>query len=136
MKVPGSQRFPQAKPIRTLMRTTLFACVLAMSVAAAGCVGYESKTTTPTSPSGADTVASMMGSWQSTASAGIIPSPSTCTDFKWNPTEQTATSAKGSFSATCAGDLKVAGSAMGTLSGSTVTWSAAGTATTPTIPSC
>lgn len=118
------------------MRTTFFACALAVCVAAAGCVGYESKTTVPTGPSGHDTVASMMGNWQSTAGAGIIPSASSCTDFKWNPTEQTATSAKGSFSASCAGDLKVTGSAMGTLSGATVTWTAAANASTPAMPTC
>ena len=45
-----------------------------------------------------------MGSW---TSSSLIPSPSTCTDFKWNVSEQTADSAKGSFSATCANDLKL-----------------------------
>ena len=43
----------------------------------------------------------------------LIPSPSACGDFKWTVTEQTATTAKGSFSATCAGDLKLAGIAEG-----------------------
>jgi hypothetical protein len=123
------------------MKTILFACALAVCVAAAGCVGYQNKTTVPTGPTAAaDTVTSLMGNWQSISGAGIIPSPSSCTDFKWNPTELTATSAKGSFSANCAGDLKVSGTAMGTLNGTlnagTVTWSAAGTASTPTIPSC
>ena len=118
------------------MKNHIFACVLAVCAAASGCVGFENKTTV-TSPSDASsTVASMMGNWQSTAAAGIIPPASSCVDFKWNPTEQTATSAKGSFSATCAGDLKVAGSAMGTLTGSTITWSAAGNASTPAMASC
>jgi hypothetical protein len=76
-----------------------------------------------------------MGTWAS-ASASIIPAPSTCVDFKWNATEQTASTAKGSFSATCAGDLKVAGIAEGTLSGSIISWSAAGTAESPVIASC
>ena len=69
-----------------------------------------------------------MGSWAS-ASSSVIPAASTCVDFKWNATEQTATSAMGSFSATCAGGLKVAGTASGTLSGTTVAWGANGTAT-------
>jgi hypothetical protein len=51
-------------------------------------------------------------------------------------TEQTGTTAKGSFSATCAGDLKVSGHAEGTLNGSQIGWSAQGTATAPGLPSC
>jgi hypothetical protein len=46
------------------------------------------------------------------------------------------TAAMGSFSATCAGGLNVSGTAAGTLSGSTITWTAHGIATTPEIPSC
>jgi len=124
------------------MKNHIFACAIAVCVAAAGCVGFESKSTmtgptaSGTATAAANAVASLMGNWQSTSAAGIIPPASSCTDFKWNPTEQTATSAKGSFSATCAGDLKVQGSAMGMLNATTITWSAAGTATTPTIPSC
>ena len=75
-----------------------------------------------------------MGTWASASS--VIPAVSSCSDFKWNSTEQTATSAKGSFSATCAGDLKVAGTAQGTLSGTVITWSANGAAQAPQVPSC
>jgi hypothetical protein len=66
----------------------------------------------------------------------VVPSPSTCTDFKWNVTEQSANSARGSFSATCASDLKLSGTAQGTLSGSVVNWSAQGTASAAGLPSC
>ena len=72
-----------------------------------------------------------MGNW---TSSSLIPTPSTCADFKWNVTEQTATSARGSFSATCANDLKLTGTAQGTLSGSTIDWSAQGVATAPGVP--
>ena len=41
-------------------------------------------------------------------------------------TQQTGNTASGTFSATCTGDLKVAGTANGTLSGSIVTWNATG----------
>lgn len=115
------------------MKNYLFAFVVCVAVAASGCVGYENKTVT-TGPSSTG-VAALMGNWAS-ANASILPAPSTCTDFKWNPTEQTATTAKGSFSASCAGDLKVNGTASGTLSGTTVNWSANATATTPATPSC
>ncbi len=108
------------------MKNYIIASVLAVAVAAAaGCTSFEhtSTTTTPSSTG----VAGLMGSWASASS--VIPAASTCSNFKWNATEQTTTSAKGSFSATCAGNLTVAGTAQGTLSGSIITWSAEGDAT-------
>jgi hypothetical protein len=116
------------------MKNYILAIVVAISVAAAGCTSFE-HTSTTTSPSGT-AVAALMGNWASATASSVIPSPSTCTDFKWNATEQTATEAKGSFSATCAGDLKVAGTASGTLTGTTITWSANGTATVVGQPAC
>lgn len=104
-------------------------CTLAL--AAAGCFGYERKSTL-TGPS-ASGISALVGNW---SSSNIIPSANTCTDFKWNATEQTATSAKGSFSATCAGELKVNGNAEGTLNGGGISWSAAGKASAPGLPSC
>ncbi len=111
------------------MKNYVFASALALAVAAAGCAGFE-HTNTSTSPS-ATGVSALMGNWVSASS--VIPSASTCSDFKWNATERTATSAKGSFSATCAGGLKAAGTAQGTLSGAVITWSAEGDATTAGI---
>jgi hypothetical protein len=110
----------------------IFAC--AVAAAAAGCVGYETKTTTPSSPT-STTAEALAGTWKS-ASTNIIPSPSSCANFVWTPTQQSATAAVGAFSATCAGGLTVSGTAGGTLSGTTITWSANGIATTPEIPSC
>jgi hypothetical protein len=92
------------------MKNYAFAIVVAVALAAAGCVGFEHKSTVTAPTNGTATINALMGTWAS-ASSGVIPSPSTCVDFKWNPTEQSATSAKGSFSATCAGGLKVAGTA-------------------------
>jgi len=104
------------------------ACAVAMA-AVAGCVGYETKTTTPSSPTtAAPTVEALVGKWQSITTSPI-PSPSTCTNFVGSPTQQSATSASGSFSATCAGGLSVVGTASGTLSGTTITWQANGTTT-------
>ena len=114
------------------MKNYVFATLVCFAMAASGCVGYSNKTSV-TGPS--STVAALMGNWAS-ASANIIPAPSTCTDFKWNPTEQTATAAKGSFSANCAGDLKVSGTASGTLSGNTITWAANAVAAPPGQATC
>jgi hypothetical protein len=115
------------------MNKHLFACCFAAlaAVSLAGCFGFE-HTSTLTGPS-ASGVNALMGSW---TSASVVPSPSSCTDFKWNVTEQTETTAKGSLSAPCANDLKVAGTAEGTLSGSTIAWNAAGNATAPSLSSC
>jgi hypothetical protein len=110
----------------------LTAVVCVSALAATGCIGFEHKSTA-TGPSATGTNA-FMGSWSST---NIIPSPSACTDFKWDVTEQSGTSAKGNFSATCAGDLKLTGSAQGNLtSGTTLSWSATGNATAPGLTSC
>jgi hypothetical protein len=110
-----------------------FVFALTAAVALGACVEFDrSNSSSSTAPS-APGVSGLMGVW---TSANIIPSPSTCTDFKWNVTEKTSTSAKGSFSATCANNLKVSGTAQGTLSGSTITWSATGNASAPDLPAC
>ena len=103
----------------------------ALAFVSAACIGFEHKSTV-TGPSAAG-LNTLMGSWSSSA---VIPTPSTCTDFKWNVSEQTAVSAKGSFSATCANDLRLSGIAEGTLSGSTINWTAQGNASAPGLTSC
>ena len=115
------------------MRTYIIACALAVCVAAGACMSYESKTTS-TGPS-ASSIAALIGTWQS-ATANALPSPTSCTNFKWTPTQQTATSVTGSFSANCPGGLNVAGTASGTLNGTTVNWTANANASAPEIPTC
>lgn len=113
------------------MKNIFLTLTLAAAICSAGCFNFE-RTSNTTGPS--DTgVSALMGNW---ASVSGVPSPSSCSDFKWNVTEQTSTSAKGSFTATCPNDLKVAATAQGTLSGSTVNWSANGTATAADQSSC
>lgn len=107
----------------------LVAC-LALAAAGSGCIGFERESTVGPTSGG---LSSLMGSW---SSANLVPSPSSCADFKWNVTEQTSTSAKGTFTATCAGDLKLSGTAEGTLNDSRVNWTAQGTASAPGLPSC
>jgi hypothetical protein len=106
---------------------------LAVAASAAACIGFERKSTV-TGPSAVG-IGALMGSW---TSSSIIPSPTSCTDFKWNVTEQTTATAKGAFTATCANDLKVTGTAQGTIhpSGSPINWSAEGTAVAPGLSSC
>jgi hypothetical protein len=106
------------------------AVCLTVAASASGCFGYE-RGSTPTAPSG--TTASLLGSW---TSSNLVPTPTSCADFKWNITEQTGNTAKGSFSATCAGDLKLNGTAEGAINGSTITWSADATGSAPGLSSC
>ena len=123
-------RFPAEKNIMT---NRIAVALLSISaLVASGCIGYESGSNiTGPSASGAN---AFLGNWTST---NIIPSPTACTDFKWDVSEQTGTSAKGNFSATCAGELKLTGTAQGNLtSGTTLNWSATGNATAPGLPSC
>ena len=109
--------------------------VLFVSAAAAlttACFEF-STTTTPTPIS-----QTLGGSWATVLS---LPGPSgslqdACVNFQWAVTEFTGTSASGTFSATCLGTVQVAGSASGTLSGTTVTWSASATGTIPGLPPC
>jgi hypothetical protein len=112
--------------------TTIAACVVTVGavVLTSACLGYERKSTLGPSSTG---VSALLGNW---TSSNLIPSASTCTDFKWNVTQQTGNTASGTFSATCAGDLKVAGTANGTLSGSAVMWTAQATASVPNLPAC
>ena len=114
------------------MKKTSILAVLSLAAAlTTGCIGFERKSSL-TGPS-ASGISALSGNW---SSSNIIPSPNSCTDFKWNATEQTATTARGSFSATCAGDLRLTGTAQGTLSGAGVTWSAQGNATAPGLTTC
>jgi hypothetical protein len=109
---------------------TLTAIGLAALVAA-GCLGYERESTL--GPSSTGGIAALLGSW---TSANVVPQPGQCTDFRWDVTEQTSNSARGTFSASCAGDLRLNGNAEATLNGSLVTWSAQATATVAGLGNC
>jgi len=113
-----------------LKKLSLITAVCAIAAATSACLDFEHKSTLAPSSSG---LGALSGNWTSTS---IIPSPSACTDFTWNVTEHTETSASGAFSATCAGQLKLSGNAEGTLSGSIIEWKANGNATALGLASC
>ena len=115
------------------MKNRIIIALLSVSaVAASGCIGFERKSSL-TEPSAAGN-GTLMGTW---SSSNLIPSPESCTNFQWNVSEQTPTSAKGTFSATCAGDLKVSGSAQGAFTtGASIAWSGTANATAPGLTSC
>jgi hypothetical protein len=116
------------------MKKLSLTLVLSLAAASAACIGFERKSSL-TGPS-ASGVGALMGTWTSST---LIPSPSSCTNFRWTAQEQTSTSARGSFSATCAGDLQVSGTAEGNLttnSAAVIQWKATGTASAPGLNSC
>ncbi|MDQ3348613.1 MAG: hypothetical protein M3545_11675 [Acidobacteriota bacterium] len=99
---------------------------------AAACTGVERESSLTSPSAGGNN--SLMGNWTSST---LIPTPSTCTDFKWNVSEQTGTSARGAFTATCAGNLKLTGTAQGAFtSPAAIAWTADGNATAPGLTSC
>jgi hypothetical protein len=115
--------------MRNRILLVMFSIVGAVTAA---CTGFEHQNSL-TAPGIAGNN-SLLGNWTSST---IIPAPNTCTDFVWKVTEQNATSAKGSFSATCPGDLKVTGTAQGAFTSPvTIGWNAQGTATAPGLTSC
>lgn len=107
----------------------LFAVCVAAALTTA-CIEVTNKYTGPSAAS----LSGTSGTWQSVSSPSQLQNA--CTNFKWQITTSTATSASGTFSATCFGTLNVTGSAQGTLSGSTITWSATAVGTAGSILSC
>ena len=104
----------------------------AMALAASGCLQFEHESSLA-GPTQISDLKSLLGTW---SSASVLPSADSCTDFKWEVTEQNGASASGNFSATCPGGLKVSGRASGTQLGTVISWTATGTATAPNLPSC
>jgi hypothetical protein len=124
----GAER--RLRPHYLLMKKTFSIALTIFAASTAGCIGYERKSTLAPTSGG---IGALLGNW---ASTNLVPSASTCSDFKWNVTEQTGNSASGTFSATCAADLKISGTASGTLSGSTINWNAQAAASVPGLSSC
>lgn len=113
-----------------MKKLALLAAASALAASSAACFEFEHKSTLSPTAAG---IGALAGTW---ASTNLIPSPSTCADFKWTVTEQTATTAGGTFSATCGGELKLSGMAQGALNGALITWKAQGNATAPGLTSC
>src|SRR3954465_15411673 len=79
---------------------------------------------TPTTPSGPSaSLDAFAGTWSSVTAS---TPPTGCGNLKYTVTPTTTSSANVSFTATCAGNIAVTGSGSGTLSGSTINWSASG----------
>jgi hypothetical protein len=117
---------------RSLILVTPLLAVLAASAACS--VERTSSVLGPTSASAAakTSTSSMLGTWvvqgtQTAASAktaslgsGALPDFSSCGNFRWEVTSQTATQVAGTFTADCAGDVTVRGNITGQLNGTTI----------------
>ncbi len=108
----------------------LICIVIALS---AGCKGlFEQSTSTPAPTT--VTAQLMNGSWASVSSTTTLAN--TCTDFRWTITEISGTAGSGTFTAKCMGTMVVTGMASGTLSGTTVTWTASGAGNSGATGTC
>jgi hypothetical protein len=128
-------------------RTLSLLVALASTVAAVGCAfEHTANTLAPSAASvaavaaanpttSAATTASLVGLWESNA-LPVLPSPSTCGNFQYQVSSQTATSIAGTFTGVCGGGLVVSGNATGQLNGTSVPFTVTATATMPGIPSC
>ncbi len=79
---------------------------------------------TSTSPSGPTaTMDTFAGTWSSTTA---VTPPTGCGNVKYTVTPLTTTSANVTFNATCASNIQVNGTGSGSISGTTLNWSAQG----------
>ncbi len=109
------------------MKSTLAAALALACVLAAGCDLLNTNkdtSSTPTSPSTPTaSLDAFAGTWQSVTAS----TPATgCGNLKYTVTPVSSSSANVTFTATCASNITVTGSGSGTLSGSTINWSATG----------
>jgi hypothetical protein len=90
-----------------------------------------------TSPTPKDSTSKLLGgTWVTVESIPGASLNDSCTNFTWAVTEYTGTTAKGTFSARCFGNVDIAGSAQGTLNGININWSAAAVGTIAGLPPC
>lgn len=113
------------------MQSRLLAAALLFSVASTGCTDFFKKSETEPSTV---TPQLLNGAWSSVAVE--TSRTDTCTKFVWNVTQISGDTASGTFSATCRTNVVVVGTATGTLSEKTLTWSATATASVPNVPNC
>lgn len=111
--------------------TRYFSLVLVAAAVSTACFKVT------TSPTPKDSTSKMLGgTWVTVESIPGASLNESCTNFRWAVSEYTGTTAKGSFSARCLGNVEIAGTAQGTLAGVNVTWSAAATGTIAGAPPC
>jgi hypothetical protein len=111
-----------------MKRVLLTFAALAIALAATGCAQFEQALSTA-GPSGVPSVASLHGTWTSSASIGAAAS--SCTNIQWKLTGQSGSAVSGEFSAVC-GAYPVSGTVSGQMNGQDVPYQIAGWALLPT----
>jgi hypothetical protein len=107
------------------MTRRLFAAAALASAFSVACFS-----TSRTAPSGSSS--SLAGTWASQQSGSVQDS---CTNFTWSVTQFTGSTGSGTFTATCFGNIQVAGTAQATLTtANSGTWSVAANASGPNVP--
>lgn len=118
------------------MKRFAVAIALLASVSACSVEKTSSSTLNPTSPTSTTTTTSgsrtTVATW--TSQAADLPTGGSCSNFKWNLTQESTTALSGDFSLVCLAAVTVTGTATGTISGTTVTMNALGTVAGQTIP--
>jgi hypothetical protein len=107
---------------------SLAAAVALASALTTGCDLFskdkkDDSSSSPTSPTPTVSMDVFAGTWSSVTAS---TPPTGCGNLKYTVIPLTNTSANVTFAATCGGNINVAGSGSGTLSGSTLNWSATG----------
>jgi hypothetical protein len=112
------------------MSRKLLVVTLSAMLSGAGCYSYshESSRTSP-STTAAQALGGVWATAQSLPGTGLGGTTQSCTNFSWRVTDFAGNSGSGTFTATCMGVLTISGSAQGIVSGTSVNWSAAGSAT-------
>jgi len=113
-----------------MIRTAFITALTAAALTSAACFDFSS---TITAPSGTAGAAALVGGWSSAQGA---TAQNSCTDFKWSVTQTSGSTATGTFSAVCFGNVTISGNASGSLANAVLTWSAAATAVVPGLATC
>ena len=112
-----------------LLLSSLAAAIAAGSACSAERTSTVLGPTTTSSSAGKSSAPSLLGTWvvqgasstpAVTASSVTVPDFSSCSNFTWSITNQTATEASGRFSAECGTGLVFSGTITGRLGGATI----------------
>ncbi len=107
-----------------LLRTAL---ILMLAVSSTACIDmFKNIFTSPTDTTKTGDIRSYLGTWIGPV---VAPAAQSCGSLQWKITSQTGGQASGEFSATCADDVKLAGTMTATHGETSIPWAATGTAT-------
>jgi hypothetical protein len=108
----------------TLLRTAL---IVALAVSSTACIDmFKNIFNSPTEPTETGEIRSYLGTW---IGPTIAPAAQSCGSLTWKITAQTGGQVSGDFAATCADDVKLAGTMTATHGETSIPWAATGTAT-------